>query len=172
VLEAAAKLRDRLPMRTHLDDRDDVRPGFKFNDWELKGVPVRIELGPKDLDAQQAVVVRRDTAEKETSSLDGVAERVDELMSEIQRTLFEQAREFRERHTFRPKDYAEMSALLKDPGGFMIAPWCGRAECEAKVKADTKATIRFLPLEPGGDFGRCIVCGEAGTEEATWAEAY
>jgi prolyl-tRNA synthetase len=172
VLEAAGKLRDRLPVRAHLDDRDDVRPGFKFNDWELKGVPVRIELGPRDLEAEQAVVARRDTGDKETQSLDGVAERVDELMHDVQRSLQAQARDFRETYTFHPSSYDEMRGLLDDPGGFMVALWCGRAECEAKVKADTKATIRFLRLEPGGDFGRCIVCGEQATEEAAWAQAY
>jgi prolyl-tRNA synthetase len=172
VLEAAQKLLARLSVRSHLDDRDDVRPGFKFNDWELKGVPVRIELGPRDVDAQQAVLVRRDSGEKETLPMDDVAERVDQLMAEIQRSLFEQAREFRDRFTFHPTSYDELRGLLEDPGGFMVAPWCGDPACEAKVKAETKATIRFLRPEPGSVEGECIVCGRPAAEEAAWAQAY
>jgi prolyl-tRNA synthetase len=172
VLEGAHKLMGRLSVRAHLDDRDDIRPGFKFNDWELKGVPIRIELGPRDLDSEQAVVARRDTGEKETSSLDAVGERVDQLLTEIQRSLLEQAREFRDRFTFHPATYEEMRGLIADPGGFMVAPWCGRPECEAKAKAETKATIRFLRPEPGGVDGACVACGEAAIEEAAWAQAY
>src|SRR5437764_3417904 len=172
VLEAAERLVADLGVRAHVDDRDDLRPGFKFNDWELKGVPVRIELGPRDLDASQAVLVRRDTGEKETVGLDAVPGRVRDLLDVIQTALYSQAREFRDRYTFRPASYDELRSLAEDPGGFLVAPWCASPDCEAKVKADTKATIRFLRIEPGGDFGRCIVCGEPATEEATWAQAY
>jgi prolyl-tRNA synthetase len=173
VLEAAAKIAASLGgLRVRVDDREEQRPGFKFNEWELRGVPARLEVGPRDLDAEQITVARRDTGGKESVPFGVLGERLHVLLDEIQRGLYEQAVEFRERHTFRPKDYAEMAQLLDDPGGFMIAPWCGSPECEAKVKSDTKATIRFLPLEPGGDFGRCIVCGERATEEAAWAEAY
>jgi prolyl-tRNA synthetase len=172
VLEAAEKLVHDLGVRAHVDDRDDLRPGWKFNDWELKGVPVRIELGPRDLDNGQAVLVRRDSGEKETVGLDAVSSRVGELLVSIQSTLYDQAREFRDRYTFRPTTYDELRSLVEDPGGFIVAPWCGSPDCEAKVKAETKATIRFLPVEPGGDFGTCIVCGRPATEEATWAQAY
>jgi prolyl-tRNA synthetase len=118
------------------------------------------------------VLVRRDTGEKETVALDRVAKRLEELLADVQSSLYAQATEFRDRHTFRPASYDEMRELLEDPGGFMVAPWCGSAECEAKVKAETKATIRLLRIEPGGDFGACIVDGEPATEEATWAQAY
>src|SRR5256714_3653847 len=108
VLEGAGRLLEGLTaVRSHLDDRDDLRPGFKFNDWELKGVPVRIDLGPRDLDSGQAVVVRRDTGEKETWSLDDVADKLDGLLRDIQFSLLEQARAFRDQHTFRPTSYEE-----------------------------------------------------------------
>src|SRR5205823_10377163 len=100
VLEAAERLVADLGVRAHVDDRDDLRPGFKFNDWELKGVPLRIELGPRDLDAGQAVLVRRDSGEKETVGVDAVSKRVDELLADVQSSLYEQAKEFRDRHTF------------------------------------------------------------------------
>jgi prolyl-tRNA synthetase len=172
VLEGAEKLLGRLPVRGHLDDRDDLRPGFKFNDWELKGVPVRLELGPRDLDADQAVVVRRDGGEKEIWPLDRVAADVEGLLRDVQTSLFDQAKRFRDEHTFRPGSYDELRSMLEDPGGFTVAPWCADPGCETKVKAETKATIRFLPIEPGGAEGACIVCGRPATEEAAWAQAY
>jgi prolyl-tRNA synthetase len=171
VLDAATRLAAELDARVEVDDREE-RPGFKFNHWELRGVPVRIEIGPRDLDADQVTVVPRLTGEKEPVPLGKLSARVGALLDETQRGLLDQAREFRDAHTFRPADLAEMAALLKDPGGFMLAGWCGSEECEAKVKAETKATIRFLPVEPGTVSGTCIVCGRAAAEEAAWALAY
>jgi prolyl-tRNA synthetase len=158
--------------RVRVDDREDVRPGNKFNHWELRGVPVRVELGPRDLEAGRATIAPRLTGQKEEVALDGLAARLSAALEESQRGLFDDAREFRERHTFRPTDLSELGALLEDPGGFMVTPWCGSDECEAKVKAETRATIRYLPLEPVDPGGPCIVCGSTGTEEATWAQAY
>jgi len=171
VLDAATRLAAELDARVEVDDREE-RPGFKFNHWELRGVPVRIEIGPRDLDADQVTVVPRLTGEKEPVPLGKLSARVGALLDETQRGLLDQAREFRDAHTFRPADLAEMAALLKDPGGFMLAGWCGSEECEAKVKAETKATIRFLPVEPGTVSGTCIVCGRPAAEEAAWALAY
>jgi prolyl-tRNA synthetase len=173
VLEACGRLSGELGVhRMHLDDREDVRPGFKFNDWELRGVPVRIEIGPRDLDAEQVTVVPRLTGEKVQVALGGLSQHVSEALDQTQRGLLDDARTFRDEHTFHPKDMNEMAALLEDPGGFMIASWCGKEECEAKVKAETKATIRYLPLEQKDPGGPCIVCGDPGTEEAAWALAY
>jgi prolyl-tRNA synthetase len=173
VLEACSRIADELSsLRVQIDDRDDVRPGFKFNEWELRGVPVRLELGPRDLEAGQATLVPRLTGDKQQVPMADLADQVQATLTATQRGLLDDARAFRDRHTFRPADLSEMGRLLEDPGGFMIAGWCGREECEAKVKAETKATIRFLPLEPAEPGGRCIVCGERATEEATWALAY
>jgi prolyl-tRNA synthetase len=173
VLEAADGIVKRLDgVRTKIDDRDDLRPGRKFNEWELKGVPIRIELGPRDLDAGQVTIARRDTNEKGVQPLDEGIAGVPALLREIQRNLLEQAIAFREEHTFDPKDYAEILGLLKDPGGFMVTGWCGRPECEDRVKADAKASIRFLPVEQEKPSGECLVCGNPAVERATWAEAY
>ena len=173
VLEAATRISgDLAAHRVKVDDREDLRPGFKFNEWELRGVPVRIELGPRDLDADQVTLASRVTGEKQQVPLAQVAGRVVELLTETQTGLLEQARAFRDEHTFRPTDLGELASLLDDPGGFMVAPWCGSEDCEAKVKAETKATIRFLPLDPKPVEGNCIVCGSDAAEEAAWAQAY
>jgi prolyl-tRNA synthetase len=173
VVEACHRLaRDLEPHRTRVDDRDDVRPGFKFNEWELRGVPMRVELGPRDLDAQKATVVPRLTGEKQDVALTRLADWLADALVDAQTGLLDQARDFRDRHTFRPKDMGEMATLLDDPGGFMLAGWCGSEECEAKVKAETKATIRFLPLQPRAPGGPCIVCGQPAVDEAAWALGY
>jgi len=175
VLQASAKVAEELSgaaVRVKVDDREGQRPGFKFNEWELKGVPIRLELGPRDLDAEQVTVVRRDTGDKETWPLSGLGDGVGRLLLQIQEGLHAQAKEFLEAHTFHPKDYEELRAVLADPGGFAVTAWCGRPECEDRVKADTKATIRYLSMEPGPVAGSCIVCGEPATEEAAWALAY
>ncbi|HYU56995.1 MAG TPA: proline--tRNA ligase [Actinomycetota bacterium] len=172
VLEACARIAaDLSAFRMKVDDRDDLRPGFKFNDWELRGVPLRVELGPRDLEHDRATLVSRLSGEKEEVALDGLPARVEVLLEEIQAGLYEEALAFREAHTFRPVDFAEMVAVLADPGGFVITGWCGDEACEDKVKEETKATIRVLPMEPGAE-GSCIVCGKVAAEEATWALAY
>jgi prolyl-tRNA synthetase len=173
VLDAAGRLAmDLAAHRVRVDDREDLRPGFKFNHWELRGVPVRVEIGPRDLEAGQVTVVPRLTGEKEQVATTALAGRAAELLTDAQVGLFDQARAFREEHTFRPGDLGELARLLEDPGGFMVTGWCGSEECEAKVKAETKATLRFLPLEPSPVDGSCIVCGQPAVEEATWALAY
>jgi len=173
VLAACDGLRERLsPARVKIDDRDEHRPGYKFNEWELKGVPVRVELGPKDLDAGQVVVARRDTGDKQTVPDGEAGARITSLLDEIQQNLFAQASAFRNEHTFEPANFDEFKSLLAEPGGFLQGNWCGEGECEAKIKADTKATIRFLPLEPGTVAGSCLHCGAEARERATWAVAY
>jgi prolyl-tRNA synthetase len=173
VLEACRRVAGDLEgLRVRLDDRDDLRPGFKFNHWELRGVPVRIELGPRDLDAERATMAVRLSGEKEEVPLPKLGDRVREALDAAQRGLLEDARTFRDQHTFRPRDLAEMAELILDPGGFMLTGWCGSEECEAKVKAETKATIRYLPIEPAPPDGPCIVCGKPAVDEASWALAY
>ena len=175
VLEASARMAEDWRgngLRVRVDDRDDLRPGYKFADHELRGVPVRVEVGPRDLDASQATVARRDTGEKTAVGLDAVAGVLDGLMDEIQRTLFADALAFRDANTSRAGTYDELRAAIADPGGIVVGPWCGSPGCEAKVKAETKATIRHLPLEQTDPGGACTVCGRPGVDIATWAVAY
>lgn len=173
VLEAAERIvADLEGQRVRVDDREGIRPGFKFNEWELKGVPLRIELGPRDLAENRVTLAHRATGDKEQAELGAIAQRVIAALEEAQTGLYEQAKSFRDEHTFRPSDMGEMATLLQDPGGFMVAAWCGGEECEEKVKAETKATIRFLPMEQADPGAPCIVCGQPGVEEATWALAY
>lgn len=159
-------------VRVKVDDRDNLRPGYKYNEWELKGVPLRIELGPRDADAQQLVVARRDTGEKQTVPESAVDSFVSEALKQIQHALYDDALAFRDAHTFEPSSYDEFKSLLREPGGFMIGNWCGDATCEATVKAETKATIRCLPLEPESVRGSCLACSAPATERATWALSY
>ncbi len=175
VLEAASDLEAALRdagVRVRTDAREEHRPGYKFNEWELKGVPVRVELGPRDLDAGQATVFRRDTGVKEPWALGSVAERVPDLLADVHTTLLAQAVDFRDSHTIRPRTYEELREFVSAPGGFAVAPWDGSPESEARVKAETKATIRCLPLDAGKPEGVCIVTGNPAKETAVWAQAY
>jgi prolyl-tRNA synthetase len=158
--------------RVKVDDRDQLRPGYKYNEWELKGVPLRVELGPRDAEGRHVVVARRDTGEKETVPEAALAARTAELLDQIQANLFQDAKDFREANTFTPKDYEEFKAIIAAGGGYLQGAWCGDPECEAQIKAETKATIRFLPLQPEQPGEPCVHCGKPGTERATWALAY
>jgi prolyl-tRNA synthetase len=157
-----------------VDDRREQRPGFKFNEWELKGVPLRIEIGRRDLEAGVVTVVRRDTGEKRQIPVSGVAAAAGELLDDVQASLFESARAERERRTLRdPGSYDEAVEYLRDAAGFVAAPWCGRSECEARVKDDSSATIRCLPLdEQSAEPGACVCCGRPASSAAVWAQSY
>ncbi len=159
-------------VRVRVDGREHVRPGAKFIEWELKGAPLRLELGERDLAAGAVTVVRRDTGEREQTGLSEAIERVRVLLDEIQAGLLAEARAFRERHTSRFEERSAMMEFLRAGEGFAVGTWCGSAECEAEVKAETSATIRCLTLEREEPGAPCIVCGRAGTETATWAQAY
>ena len=159
--------------RCKLDDREGVSPGFKFNDWEMRGVPLRIELGPRDVEKHQAVLVRRDLARKEnksTAKLEALPAAVGEQLEAIQGNLFAQASCFLQDNTSEPQTYGALREAVED--GFALAYWCGSVDCEAKVKDDTKATIRCIPLNQGKEPGRCVCCGEPATEKAVFARAY
>jgi len=176
VLHAAAAVADELwadGVRVRVDDRPELRPGFKFNEWELKGVPVRIELGSRDLAAAAATVARRDTGSKDQVPLARVTAAVGELLRDVQASLFRDAEQERERRTLRePSSYEELIDYLREARGFAVAPWCGRRECEARVKADSSATIRCLPLGEPEQAGACICCGRPAASSAVWAQAY
>jgi len=159
-------------LRVKVDDRDDLRPGFKFADHELRGVPLRVELGPRDLESKSVTVARRDTGEKSSFGFDTIEGTLDDLLMQVQRGLYDDALAFREANTHEVASYDELSSAIVDAGGFVTGAWCESPECEAKVKADTKATIRFVPLEREDPGAACVVCGEPGLDRATWARAY
>jgi len=168
----AAGLRE-MGIRVRVDARTEHRPGFKFNEWELKGVPLRLEVGARDLAREQATLVRRDSGEKEQVPLQAVASRSAELLGEIQKRLLSEAVALRAARTLDgAASYEELREFLAGGGGFARAPWCGSAACEERVKADTRATFRCLGLEPDESAGRCVVCRAEATERATWAQAY
>jgi len=160
-------------LRCHLDDRPEVSPGFKFNDWEMRGVPLRIELGPKDVQKSHAVLVRRDLPRrqnKSTASLDTLLPEVRNLLDAIQSSLYTQALRFREENTFQPATYEELQEAVSK--GFALAYWCGSADCEATIKEETKATIRCIPLQQDGKPGPCVCCCKEAHEKAIFARAF
>jgi prolyl-tRNA synthetase len=180
VREASVKVADALrattwdgrPVRVELDNRDDLRPGYKFADSELRGIPIRLELGARDVGNDVVTFVRRDRGEKEVVAIGTVERIVPDVLGQIQQALFDDALAFREAHTTYVTTYDELRAAIEDPGGFVLGGWCGDPVCEAKVKQETKATIRFLPLEPDRPDGPCVVCAQAAVDTAAWAIAY
>lgn len=163
-------------LRVHVDAREGIKPGAKYFEWELRGVPVRMEIGPRDLDKNQVVLVRRDTREKKPVSLNTLGEDVAELLSRIQADMLITARERREQHSMRGEvSYDMFREVMDGEGAFVYAGWCGGATCEAEIKAETKATIRVLPDEEFRSAEapkRCLKCGQPATAEAVWAKAY
>jgi prolyl-tRNA synthetase len=155
-----------------LDDRSEYTPGWKFNEWELKGVPIRIEIGPRDVKKNQVTVARRDTFEKMAVKDEKMVNVVTELLQEIQRTLFNRAKEFLEDHITTVKTYSEFKEALKNKGGFIRACWCSSPTCEEKIKEETGATIRILPFEKEKTFSNCVYCGKEGKQVVYFGRAY
>src|SRR5680860_1312622 len=175
VLPVARSLSDTLAgdgIRSRVDDRDQHRPGFKFSEWELKGVPVRIEIGPRDIAAGQVVVVPRTSGEKRTMPVGEASSTMTSMLRDIQQELYDDAHSFREANTHDAHDYDELRAGLEAEAGFWVGAWCGDTACEQKVSQDTKATVRFLPLEVEDPGAACVVCGRPGVDKAAWARAY
>jgi prolyl-tRNA synthetase len=174
VVEAAARLATEVRasgVRVKLDQREHLRPGAKFFEWEVRGVPVRLELGARDLAENRVSVVRRDTGSREQLPLDGVSERIGPLLREIQRGLLDDATRFRQANTAELRERSELLEFLGAGTGFAVTPWCGDAGCETEVKSATAATIRCLTLEPEPG-GECAICGRAAIEQATWGQSY
>jgi prolyl-tRNA synthetase len=161
-------------LRVKLDDREEFTPGWKYSEWEMRGVPLRVEIGPKDIRENRAVLVRRDIPKKEFVGLDALAGRVQATLDEIQASLLEQARKFLADNTHEAADYARFREVIESRRGFIRAWWCGDEACEDKIKEETMATIRVLPLEKevGIPPGLCLVCGRPGAELAYFARAY
>jgi prolyl-tRNA synthetase len=176
VLPKARELRDALQargIRVMLDDRDAYTPGWKFAEWELRGVPLRLEIGPRDIEKGQVLLARRDTREKLAAAMDGLEATVRGLLDGIQASLLARALQFREEHTHRADDYASFKTTMEGRPGFVVAPWCGSAECEAQIKAETQATIRNMPLDGLAPAGKsCVRCDNPAVAEAWFAKAY
>ncbi len=174
VMPVVEKLRDALgDFRVKVDERTELSPGFKFNDWELRGVPLRIEVGPKDVEKGTVMVARRDVpgkAGKSNISQDQIAAQVGEILKDIHTALYNRAVAFRDAHIFDPKDYEELKEVVQN--GWAFSWWCGDPECENKIKEDTKATTRCIPLDQPGGSGSCIYCGKPAKEKVYFARAY
>ncbi|MGA2418541.1 MAG: proline--tRNA ligase [Candidatus Acidiferrum sp.] len=176
VLNAARKLHGELVkagIRVKLDEREGQSAGWKFNDWEMRGVPVRVELGPKDVAKQAAVLARRDRPGREGKASGALADlpvTIEKLLAEIQQALHDRALRFRKSNTHDTKNLEELKRAVEN--GFAMASWCGSGDCEAKIKEETRATMRCIPLEQEGAAGDCVACGKASAERAVFARAY
>jgi prolyl-tRNA synthetase len=155
-----------------LDDRPEYTPGWKFNEWELKGVPIRIEIGPRDLKQRQAMLVRRDTREKTAVKEEEIADAVVKLLEVIQNSLFSKAKKILQEETVTVSTYDEFKTVLKDKGGFFRASWCGESACEEKIKDETGATIRIVPFEKEKPSAKCMHCGHEAKEVVYFAKSY
>ncbi len=172
VLEKAAQLKETLSnFRVKVDD-SDKSPGWKFSEQEMRGIPLRIEIGPKDIEANQCVIVRRDTNEKITVSLDDVNTAVGNELEKMQREMLERAKEHREKHTYIATNYDEFKDIIANKPGFVKAMWCGDEACELKIKADTTATSRCMPWEQEELSGTCVCCGKPAKTMVYWGKAY
>jgi prolyl-tRNA synthetase len=159
-------------VRVLLDARDAYTPGWKYAEWELRGVPLRLEIGPKDIEKSQVMLVRRDSREKLPTPIEGLAGRVTALLDEIQAGLFARAKQFRDEHTTETSSYDEFKRIMEGRPGFVIAPWCGSDECEAQIKAETQATLRNIPRDAQAPDAPCLKCGRPAVAAGWFAKAY
>lgn len=174
VLERAQALRDELAakgFRVKIDDSDKM-PGWKFAEWEMKGVPLRIELGPRDIENNQCMTVRRDNGEKVPVSLDEIGEKAQEILDNIHDALYEKALASREGRIYDVTDYDDFCKTIAEKPGFVRAMWCGDKECELKIKDDTQATSRCMPFEQESISDKCVCCGRPAKHMVVWGKAY
>jgi prolyl-tRNA synthetase len=159
-----------------VDDREQFQPGYKFNEWEVRGVPVRVELGPKDLAKSACVLARRDLPGKEAKEmgvpLAAAPQRIAAVLQTMQQNLLERARKFRDEYSFEVNSYDEFKQKLEEPGGFLWAHWDGTRETEDRIAAETKATIRVIPFDRKEESGRCMVTGQPSRGRVVFAKAY
>ena len=174
VLEKANEIYDTLKdnYRVELDDRDNYSNGYKFNDWEMRGVPVRIEIGPRDIENGVAVLVRRDTAEKITVELDKLNNTLGELLEEIQKNMFNECKKRNEERTSIAKDMEEFERIINEKQGYIKTMWCGDEECENKIKELTGAHSRCIPFEQENISDKCVVCGKEAKHMVVWGRQY
>ena len=159
-------------IRATMDDREGLTPGFKFNDWEMRGVPIRLEIGPRDLAAGTVVLARRDVGSRQSVPLEGAPRAVADLADAIQQSLFDRASAFMDEHTSYPSTFEELEEGVRDEGGFFNATWCGSPDCEAQIHHRTQATIRNIPFEQPDELAPCVFCGAPGEHLAVFAKAY
>jgi prolyl-tRNA synthetase len=173
VLECANEIKDRISKvaRVKLDDSDKM-PGWKFNEYEMKGIPVRVEIGPKDIEQNQAVLVRRDTREKIQVSLDEIDTKVTNLLIDIHNSMLDRAKELRDGKTYTAASMEELKDLADNKPGFIKAMWCGKTECEEKVKENAGLSSRCMPFEQEHIADTCVCCGEKAEQMVYWGKAY
>ena len=159
-------------IRVKYDNDDSTRPGWKFAEYELQGVPVRIALGPRDLENNLAEVARRDTKEKQTLSLDNLENNIEQLLVDIQQNMYQRALDFRTEKTSKADTWEEFMSILDGKSGFVYAHWDGTGETENKIKELSKATIRCIPLDNPLEEGKCILTGNPSTQRVVFARAY
>ena len=173
VIEKSEEIQKKLEaktIRTQIDDRNELSPGYKFNDWEMKGVPIRVEIGPKDLEKQKVVVAKRFNKEKLDLSLDEI-EKIDLILEEIQMQMLEVAKQQAEKFTIEIKDYSDFKSKISR-GGFLKAHWCGNQECEDKIKEETGADIRVIPFDSQNKDNKCVYCGGQSSSKPIFARGY
>ncbi|WP_052887926.1 proline--tRNA ligase [Thermogemmatispora carboxidivorans] len=175
IMEAIGRIERMLKGKVRLKvDLSDNTPGWKFNEWELRGVPVRIEIGPRDVQNNSVVLVRRDNRAKETVAIDALETRLPQLLEELQQALFQRALAFREEHTYYAETYDEFKEMMSEKRGFVRVKWAEDSEAEQAIKEETKATLRVIPFDQpeGGVQGRCFYTGKPATCEAIFARSY
>ncbi|MGM0463127.1 MAG: proline--tRNA ligase [Bacteroidota bacterium] len=175
ISETALKIKadlEKLGIRVKYDNRDTHKPGFKFAEYELKGVPVRLAIGPRDIENGTVELARRDTREKETISIDRVTDHVNGLMSEIQKNIYNKSLDYREKNTYKVDSWDEFTDSIENRGGFLLAHWDGTAETEEKIKNETKATIRVIPVNNEKETGKCVYTGKPSKQRVVFARAY
>lgn len=170
--ESIAKELRSLGLSVKFDNRDNLKPGFKFAEYELKGVPVRIAIGPRDLDNGTVEVARRDTKEKKVMQMDSVVSEIAKLLEDIQQNIYQRALKFRNEKITKVDSYEELKKVLDEKGGFVSAHWDGTAETETKIKEETKATIRCIPLDGDLEEGKCVFSGKSSSQRVLFARAY
>ena len=174
ILKKAAKIAQTLSgtWRTKLDDRDNLTPGRKFNEWELKGVPLRVEIGPRDLKSRQAVLVRRDTGGKRVVPLASLSREVMTELNSIQKDLLERAKEFLRANTFEAYSLPQLKEIIKQKGGIVKVAWCGMRSCEDRLKEKGGGKIVNIPLDQSEPRGVCVSCGEKAAMIVNYASSY
>ncbi|MFD1676703.1 proline--tRNA ligase [Alicyclobacillus fodiniaquatilis] len=175
VVEAANGLFQTLQnagIRVRMDARDDVSPGWKFNEYEMRGIPVRLEIGPRDLENRQVVLVRRDNGEKLFVPMDELTEALPKLLDDIQQSMFEAAKQFRAEHSYSATSLEELTTYINEKRGFVLAGWCGDDQCERAIKDACGATSRNIPFDPPAKPEQCVTCGKSAAHAVWYAKSY